>query len=74
MKTHIVEDWNTDVEVSVVVAECGAVATIGPDGVPHPEGFDFYEPPWTDKATCEACRREYEAKCAAWLRENRVDG
>lgn len=67
--THIVIHDTSDEEVNVLVAECGKVAICLPDGSLRPEHFDFYSPPWTAKATCESCKREYGARSAAFLRD-----
>jgi hypothetical protein len=62
--THIVTEWNPESEVSLVVAECGETGLVRPDGSVYPEGFDWFEPPYTMKATCKACVREYRARYA----------
>lgn len=63
MKTHIVDpDIDSQQAVNVVVAECGEVALIGPDCAVVPTDFDFFSPPHTHRARCEACQREHAAK------------
>lgn len=52
---HYVEHFDPEPYVSVVVAECGASASIGPDGTVSPVGFDFYGPPYWSKVTCPRC-------------------
>jgi hypothetical protein len=53
-KIHVAEPNITD-GVDVVVALCGAVGTILPDGSLHPDDYDFIAPEWSENCTCAEC-------------------
>jgi hypothetical protein len=57
-----IADFNDDVTVSVVIAECGVTAVILPDASVQPADFDFVGPEWPDNATCDQCKRKVETK------------
>jgi hypothetical protein len=52
---HIVDHFDPEPAVSVVVSRCGRTATIDEEGEVTPGEFDFVSPPWEANATCPTC-------------------
>jgi hypothetical protein len=54
---HVIREGASPPDARVWTMWCGAQCIAFDDGTLAPEGFDFYDEPNAEKATCQKCTR-----------------